>query len=146
MAGLSVLAHTHTPPGIRSSSRGHSFHFAILTQRRLFFSSRTCFGISPHTENWESGLTLMMLLCVYFSSCCGFACVTSPLRGLFFFPHAAKKPLLVSPQILGCCGFLLSRFGHDMAKNDSGIEFPSQICVLTKLSPWFCFVVFSFLP
>ena len=26
----------------------------------------------------------------------------------------------------GCYGLLLSRFGHDRAKNDLGIEFPSQ--------------------
>ena len=49
-------------------------------------------------------------------------------------------------KIWGCCGFMLSRFGHDRAKNDSGIEFPSQSCVLPKLSPWFCSVVFAFLP
>ena len=51
---------------------------------------------------------------------------------------------LVSPRFwfvvgsftfLGCCGFLLSHFGHDRAKNNSGIKFPSQSCVLPKLSP-----------
>ena len=47
---------------------------------------------------------------------------------------------------LGCCGFLLSRFGHDRAKNDSGIEFPSQSCVLPKFPPQFCSVVSIFLP
>ena len=36
---------------------------------------------------------------------------------------------------LGCCGFLLSRFGHDRTKNDSRIEFPSQGYVLPELSP-----------
>ena len=46
----------------------------------------------------------------------------------------------------GSCGFLLSRFGDDRAKNDSGIEFPSQSCVLPKLSPRFCSMVFAFLP
>ena len=31
------------------------------------------------------------------------------------------------------CRLLLSRFGHDRAKNDSGIKFPSQICELLAL-------------
>ena len=31
---------------------------------------------------------------------------------------------------VGCCGFLLSRFGHDRAKNDSGIDFPCPSCEL----------------
>ena len=67
---------------------------------------------------------------------CGFDRVNSPPRGLFFFPHTAEKLIVVGfPMKLGCCGFLLSRFGHDRAKNDSGIEFPSQSCVLPKLSP-----------
>ena len=49
-------------------------------------------------------------------------------------------------RIWGCCGSLLSHFGHDRAKNDLGIEFPNQSYVLTKLSPRFCSMVFSFLP
>ena len=46
----------------------------------------------------------------------------------------------------GLLWLLLSRFGHDRAKNDSGIKFPSPSCVLPKLSPRFCSSVFSFLP
>ena len=33
-------------------------------------------------------------------------------------------------KFVGYCGFPLSHFGHDRAKNDSGIEFPSQSCEL----------------
>ena len=63
--------------------------FPILTQRQLFISSRIGFGIFPHAENWESDLTLTILLCVYFSSSCGFGYVNSPPHRLFFFLHAA---------------------------------------------------------
>ena len=46
--------------------------------------------------------------------------------------------------VLGCCGFLLSHFGHYRAKNDSRIKFPRQSCVLPELSPrLFCGVWFS---
>ena len=54
-------------------------------------------AIFPHAENQESGLTLMILLCVYFSLCFGSRYVNSPPRGLFFFPQVAEKSLLVSP-------------------------------------------------
>ena len=27
-------------------------------------------------------------------------------------------------KFVGCCGFPLSHFGHDRAKNDPGIDFP----------------------
>ena len=37
--------------------------------------------------------------------------------------------------VLGCYGFLLSPFGHDKAKNDSRIKFPSQSCELLVLLP-----------
>ena len=33
-------------------------------------------------------------------------------------------------KLAGCCGFPLSCFGHDRAKNDSGIKLPSQCCEL----------------
>ena len=69
---------------------------------------------------------------------CGSDHVNSPPRGLFFLPHATENSIVIGfPMILvccgfifflGCCGFLLGRFGHDRAKNDSGIEFPGQSC------------------
>ena len=79
----------------------------------------------------------------------------SPPRGLFFLPHATDKSLLVSPRFwfavssfsfLGCCGFLLSHFGHDRAKNDLGIKFPRESCVLPKLSPRFVLWCLIFFP
>ena len=36
-------------------------------------------------------------------------------------------------KFVGCCGFLLSRFGHDRAKNDSGIKFSRPSCELLVL-------------
>ena len=65
---------------------------------------------------------------------CGSDCVNSSPRGLFFLPHAADKFIVIGfPMILVCCGILLSCFGHDRAKKDSRIEFPSQNCELLIL-------------
>ena len=46
---------------------------------------------------------------------------------------------------LGCCGFLLSLFGHDRAKNDSRIEFPVKVVYYLNCHLG-CSVVFYFIP
>ena len=45
-----------------------------------------------------------------------------------YFPHDFWFAV-GSFMFFGCCGFLLSFFGHNRDKNNSGIKFPSQGCV-----------------
>ena len=61
---------------------------------------------------------------------CGSKYVNPFTQAVLFYPHAAERSLLVSPHILGCYGLLLSRFGHDRAKNNSRVILLSMSCVL----------------
>ena len=58
--------------------------------------------------------------------------MNKPTHRSYSSPHVAERLLLVSPQIWVTVGFLLSHFGHDRAKNDSGVELLSLSHVLAN--------------
>ena len=58
----------------------------------------------------------------------------------------AEKSLLVSPRFWVVVSLWLSRFGHDMAKNDSGIELITLSYVEPRFPFQFCSVMFSLRP
>ena len=146
VAGMSVLSHMHTPPGICSSSCGNSSISPFLTQRWLFFSSRIGFGIfSSHRELGEWPSPHDFVVCVFLFMLWVWVCEFTSTRVAFLSSHSWEI-VAGFPMKLGWCRFMLSPFGHDRSKNNSKIEFPSQSYVLPKLSPRFCSVVFAFLP
>ena len=182
VAGLSVLAHTHTPPENRTSRWAeemtipiistlsttvlktlHTFDspFCIVAHSHArknvrclmhrilpgFYSRSELGAVFFHPRFPCEGLFTFFLLCVCFPyrfvACVyvfplpdrepGFSlpfsdCVSLPggfivENGLLFPPHFVG---CVCCYILGCCRLLWSRFGHDRAKNDSGIVFLAQ--------------------
>ena len=143
VAGISVLSHMHTPPV-------DSFTLTWAREApRPHFSS-----LCPHAKSWESHFSgihdfpvyvpfmigvpkhfiLMRRLGIHLHVGC-FSFLTQ-LRNRCCFPHDFGFAM-GSFTFLGCCGFLLSHFGHDRAKNDSGIRFPSHSYESIGMKAWY---------